>query len=433
MLRPFAARRSSDGPADAGASAERCHAEAVDRLDDDAFRTRGRPRLDELIALAPALRAELQLRARRSGLVVAWTALFVLPAWTVVDRLLAPAQAGTFLAVRLACDVPIALCLVVLARLRLGAVHPEPLTFLVLAMIQGETAWMLPRVSHVEYYLLGSTLVLYASGGLLVSRPRYTAALVAVTGVAVAVAVVPARATMPVQDVVGTVVLLATAALIALVASVRRHRLDSRALLARIRLEWEQENSRSLLARLERLSTQDMLTGVANRRQWDAELTQVCERARRNGTPVALLLLDLDHFKGVNDRHGHPAGDVVLRQVAGVLTTAVRDGDVVARLGGDELSVLLPHTSVERAVLLAERLRAKVAELRPTGFGPGEVTVSLGVAGATGEQAFPMELMARADQQLYRAKITRNCVGAPEGTARVPSPRPPADSLHPAH
>jgi diguanylate cyclase (GGDEF)-like protein len=103
--------------------------------------------------------------------------------------------------------------------------------------------------------------------------------------------------------------------------------------------------------------------------------------------------------------------------VAQLLKDGVRGGDLVARLGGDELAVLLPGADLRRAVELAESLRADALELQPPGFGPGELTLSLGVCVAAGERAYPLELMSCADSQLYRAKITRNCVGAPAAEA----------------
>lgn len=219
-----------------------------------------------------------------------------------------------------------------------------------------------------------------------------------------------------------------SAGVCAVVAHVRRHQLHGRARI-RIQLEQEQEHSRELLARLEGLGAQDALTGLANRRQWDAELTRACEQARRIGGPVGVLLLDVDHLKRINDRYGHPAGDAVLRHVGALLTATVRPGDVVARLGGDELAVLLPGIAAGRAAQLAERLRAGVAELRLPGLAAGDVTVSLGVGAGGGDEAFPLELMSRADQQLFRAKITRNCVAAPDDAPPVPAPRLPADSV----
>src|SRR4030095_9271489 len=111
-------------------------------------------------------------------------------------------------------------------------------------------------------------------------------------------------------------------------------------------LEHEQRRTRVLLTRLERLSQEDPLTGLANRRRWDSELAVVCAQARDSGEHVAVLLIDLDHFKQVNDRHGHAGGDRALKQVAGLLSRRIRSGDLVARLGGDELAVLLPGTDL---------------------------------------------------------------------------------------
>jgi diguanylate cyclase (GGDEF)-like protein len=197
------------------------------------------------------------------------------------------------------------------------------------------------------------------------------------------------------------------------VAHVHRYRLAVREREVRDRLEQEQRRTGVLLAKLQRLSQEDPLTGLANRRRWDAELETACAVARRRGTHVAVVLLDLDHFKQVNDRHGHAGGDGALVMVAGLLAGRVRSEDLAARLGGDELAVLLPGATLGRAVELAERLRREAGELRLPGFGPGELTLSLGVAAASGGEAYPMELMSQADSQLYRAKITRNAVAAP--------------------
>jgi diguanylate cyclase (GGDEF)-like protein/hemerythrin-like metal-binding protein len=145
----------------------------------------------------------------------------------------------------------------------------------------------------------------------------------------------------------------------------------------------------------------DALTGVLNRLGFEAVLGQELERSRRYGHPLSVVMLDLDHFKRVNDTHGHGAGDQVLVGVARILETNVRDSDSIGRLGGEEFMVLAPATPGRGAVQLAEKLRALTAE---TPLGPaGIITGSFGVAelrpGETAEA-----LLRRADQALYAAK-----------------------------
>jgi diguanylate cyclase (GGDEF)-like protein len=344
-----------------------------------------------------------------------------MPAWTVVDLLVAPDQAGAFLVVRLACDIPMVAALVLLRRHPLGRRRPELVTFGVMALVQAEIAWMIPQVDHRQYHLLGFTLAIYGSGCILAARPRWTSALVAWSWVALGASALVFPGRLGGDDLLAVTVFLGTASLIAVLAHQRRYALTNRELVTRVRLERERQRTGVLLARLERLSHEDPLTGLANRRRWDAELASACAEARARGEEVAVVLLDVDHFKAVNDRHGHAGGDEVLRQVAALLRGRVRGEDLVARLGGDELAVLMPGTTLARAVELAERLRAAAAALQPAGFGPGELSLSLGVAAVAGEQAYPVELMSRADEQLYRAKITRNAVGAPAAPLGVPA------------
>ncbi|MFD2090775.1 GGDEF domain-containing protein [Blastococcus deserti] len=165
---------------------------------------------------------------------------------------------------------------------------------------------------------------------------------------------------------------------------------------------------------------------MANRRRWDSELAAVCESARVSGTPVAVVLVDLDQFKQVNDQYGHAGGDEALRQVARLLRDRVRGDDLAARLGGDELALLLPGAGFERAHGVAEDVRLTATGLQLAGFPGMRLTLSLGVAVANGEQSVPQWLMSDADEQLYRAKATRNAVsagavhsGAGRGTAAV--------------
>jgi len=164
----------------------------------------------------------------------------------------------------------------------------------------------------------------------------------------------------------------------------------------------------------------DSLTGLANRRTVHASLTAAVSRARRAGTPLTVIALDLDHFKTVNDRHGHPAGDALLAAVGAALTAGVRDGDVPARVGGEEFVVLLPDTDEPSALLVAERLRTAVSRLDVPGV-PQSVTTSLGVAHLDPWDLDASCLLRRADEALYAAKDL--------GRNRVVTAAPPVASL----
>jgi diguanylate cyclase (GGDEF)-like protein len=146
----------------------------------------------------------------------------------------------------------------------------------------------------------------------------------------------------------------------------------------------------------------DYLTGLANRRRFRKALGQELERWRRYGTPCALLLLDVDHMKRINDAHGHPAGDRVIRAVADALVEMSRDNDTAARLGGEEFALLLAGVGCERAFVAAERLRLAVAS-NPLAE-VGRVTISVGVAACPAHADSERELFAASDTALYRAK-----------------------------
>jgi len=169
---------------------------------------------------------------------------------------------------------------------------------------------------------------------------------------------------------------------------------------------------------LERLSHLDGLTGVANRRSFDIALGREWQRAARDGSWLSLLLADLDHFKALNDRHGHLHGDDCLRQVATTLAgVARRATDLVARYGGEEFAVLLPATDARAALAVGELVRGGVEELR-LGSGSGEhpddvcpVTVSVGAASIRPSGPDSSLLVAAADRALYSAKhLGRNRV-----------------------
>ncbi|HKC61370.1 MAG TPA: diguanylate cyclase [Myxococcales bacterium] len=169
----------------------------------------------------------------------------------------------------------------------------------------------------------------------------------------------------------------------------------------------------------ERLATTDGLTGLLNRRTLATQLVARVREAQRYRRPLSLLLIDVDHFKKVNDTHGHPAGDAVLRGVAAVARAQARETDLVARYGGEELAVVLPETDAAGARAIAERLRAAVeSTAHASDQGALRVTVSVGVATWPGGGQNGDELLTTADRALYRAKQTgRNRVESGPGKA----------------
>ena len=157
--------------------------------------------------------------------------------------------------------------------------------------------------------------------------------------------------------------------------------------------------------KLEELATTDPLTGIGNRRKMTEQIAQELERARRFHHPLSLLMIDIDHFKRINDTYGHDVGDQAIMQMANLLTTDLRAVDMVARFGGEEFVLLMPETHIAIATHVAERLREQAAQLRVLAECGAEVelTISIGVAAAE-RQDSPSSLLVRADKALYRAK-----------------------------
>ena len=156
---------------------------------------------------------------------------------------------------------------------------------------------------------------------------------------------------------------------------------------------------------LKQLAREDGLTGIANRRWLDFQLAQELERAQRFGHPLTVVLLDIDHFKSVNDRFSHQTGDAVLRTAARLLRDSCRSVDVLGRYGGEEFMLVLVETPCESALLFCEKLRHTIEEFDWRSVHPElhELTVSIGLCSSL-VLATPEELIAQADQQLYRAK-----------------------------
>ncbi|HET9073155.1 MAG TPA: PAS domain S-box protein [Solirubrobacteraceae bacterium] len=153
--------------------------------------------------------------------------------------------------------------------------------------------------------------------------------------------------------------------------------------------------------RLARQATTDAVTGLANHRAFQSRLSAETSRARRHGRPLSLVLLDLDHFKQVNDSHGHQVGDRVLAEVARRIAAEAREGDLVARVGGEEFAWLMPETDRRAAMRAAERVRASVSSTPVSGV--GRITVSAGIC-SNAEARGAEEIVRRADRALYWAK-----------------------------
>lgn len=184
------------------------------------------------------------------------------------------------------------------------------------------------------------------------------------------------------------------------------------------------------LERAERHATIDPLTGLMNRRMLDERLRQEASRARRGGAPLSVALLDLDHFKKVNDTHGHAAGDVVLRHVSDVLRGELRAEDAAFRYGGEEIVVLLAGSDARASRAAVDRIREKLCET-PVDVGEAtlHVSFSAGVAAADAGNGFDVaSILERADAALYRAKAEgRNRVKL-EGPPSAPPGSPPVSA-----
>lgn len=157
--------------------------------------------------------------------------------------------------------------------------------------------------------------------------------------------------------------------------------------------------------KVERLSITDGLTGLYNRRHFSERIGEEFSKAFRYNTPLSILIMDVDHFKRVNDTYGHQVGDIVLIAVAQVLRQSVRETDLIGRYGGEEFVVLLPHTDMEQAGAVAEKIRKAISEMPVAEMDRKAVTISIGVAGLGGVAADNVEdLIRHADGALYRAK-----------------------------
>lgn len=182
-------------------------------------------------------------------------------------------------------------------------------------------------------------------------------------------------------------------------------------LLLSATIVWVTRYANALSQAQARLATLDGLTGIQNRRAIMNTASRL-KRSQEHAGSLALMMIDADHFKDINDRYGHLAGDEVLRRLSEVLRTQIRTTDIVGRYGGEEFLVLMPDTGPDGALTLAEKLRQAVANSITT---PQPLTISIGVATTSASDASLDQALTRADDALYRAKAAgRNCVRAAE-------------------
>jgi diguanylate cyclase (GGDEF)-like protein len=358
----------------------------------------------------------LRLTTRRSGLAAGVVLLIAFPLWSAFDLLVLPARAPVFIAIRAAFEVPIAVALLALWRPKVGGRWPEQTAFVLLVLPQLAIAWMIPRSQpQLSAYLLGFSLIIFGSAVVVVARWQLTAWLTAVSLLATAVSTVTSRSHVSQASAATIVFYLGTAGVVAVVGQLYRYRSGWEQFVTEAALQRERRRNDDLVQELERLSREDPLTGVANRRAWEAWAHQERLRAERSHGAFSVVLCDFDRFKDVNDCYGHAFGDEVLRTGAESLRAGGRATDFVARLGGDEFIVGCPDTDLAAATELANRL----ADTARTLSWPNEVvmTLSFGVAQLSADDDDMVALLARADTALYQAKISRDTVAFAAGSS----------------
>ncbi|TBW34767.1 GGDEF domain-containing protein [Siculibacillus lacustris] len=365
------------------------------------------------LRFSPALEArwEADRGARRSarmataavGFAIGFAALGALDSHLVGDVV------ATASLLRFGVVVPCALALAVLA----GRRCPAPLREAGAAGLPVLAAAAMLLVFHLardpgaaHYPALVALPVLY---GNIVLRPRFAFAAAGSTAIlAISVAALAAGG-LPGGVIVAVSIGLTATAVSTLGAGLVMEREARRAHLRDLRGEIATGNLSHRYDQLRLISQMDPLTGVANRRAVDGHIAEMADRSRQTGEPLALLMIDVDHFKMFNDRYGHPAGDRCLTWVAAATRSQVRrQGDLVGRFGGEEFIVVLPATGLADAIRVGERIRAAIESAAIPHDGNGEgavVTVSIGVAaGHVSDTRLPRDLLLEADAALYAAK-----------------------------
>jgi diguanylate cyclase (GGDEF)-like protein len=356
-----------------------------------------------------AFHQELRETTRSTSIPAGGLILVAFLGWAWLDRVLEPANADAFLLVRLAGEAVVAVILALIVLRKVRGVALDWASFAMLATVQVAIAWMLPRVvDSFEAYLLGFSLALYGSAIVVAWRWQFTALLSLVSVAALTSFQLLDPSTLGGQRATIAGFYLGTASLVAIVAQYLRYQGGWREFQVRAALEEEQRHREILMEHLSRLSREDELTALLNRRGWREHLEEALVAARERGGGLGVVLVDLDRFKRINDEHGHAVGDEVLRRAAARLQGAVRPTDTVARLGGDEFAIVCPGADERTAVSVATRIveAARTTPLRDLGI--RRMSVSVGVAMLSDDDRDIDDLIHRADAQAYRAKEHRD-------------------------
>ena len=347
-----------------------------------------------------------EFRIERTGL----AAIALYGAFAISDRVMIPDAWQTAWAIRFLLVIPLMLAIAFSYRRLRSPVHRE----IALAAITVVSGASLPIIaafsthSNAAHYQTGITLVVLFGNIVLSQRFRSAVMTSVVLGIIYAFTL-RGIVSMPQEVAFNNWLFFFAAVAISLIANVRMDQDRRRAYFARAReLERNRELSEAVEL-LERLSSEDPLTKLPNRREFDRRLALEWGRAHRELQSVALILVDVDCFKAYNDHYGHPAGDACLQRVAGALSSVPqRSSDLVARFGGEEFVVLLPDTSLADAAVIAERMRAAVVATQikhEYSSAAAIVTASFGAAAMIPTpRTEPGELLAHADAALYRAK-----------------------------
>ncbi len=362
------------------------------------------------------------IRMRKTGLI----ALLLYGAFAVSDRVMVPDVYLQAWAIRFLLVMPLMLLFTLsFDKVRQPAVR-ELLLSSAVVIVGASLLWIAALSHHPNalQYHTGITLVVLFGNIVLGLRLRDAIITSMVMALLYALSLMPLQALSP-EVRFNDWLFYLSSVVISLIANFRMDQDQRRAYLARVREHERNMELSDAVELLARLSAEDALTQIANRREFERRLNLEWNRARRDTRPLALILIDVDCFKNYNDYYGHPAGDACLRRIATVLCTIPkRAPDLVARFGGEEFVVLLPGTSVADAARMAQRMQRAVVDLliphAASSAAPG-VTASFGVAGLVPTpDNQPLDLVAAADAALYRAKEG--------GRNRVAVQEPPASS-----